>query len=89
MYDGVPTTMPVCVSSTSPARLATRAMPKSATSACPVLQQHVLGLDVAMDDPFAVGKGERIGDALHDPQGLVERQPPLFRQALAQGLPFT
>lgn len=27
MYDGVPTTMPVCVSATSPARLAARAMP--------------------------------------------------------------
>ena len=40
-------------------------------------QQHVLGLDVPMDEPFAVHELETVEDRVHDPEqlGLAERDP--------------
>ena len=53
--------MPVWVSFSPPAWLTARAMPKSATSAWPLMKQDVLGLDVAVDDPVLVGVVQRLG----------------------------
>ena len=59
MYAGVPTVSPVSVSCSRSAASSARAMPKSATSACPSGEEDVLGLDVAVDDAVLVGVVER------------------------------
>ena len=64
MYVGVPTAIPVRVSVSPPATLTARAMPKSATSARPLGEEDVLGLDVAMDDALRVRERQRLGDLL-------------------------
>ena len=49
-------------------------MPKSATSAWPSLQQHVLRLDVAVHDAARVRVVERIGDLAREPQRVGDGQ---------------
>ena len=50
-----------------------RAMPKSArTRVALSREEHVLRLDVAMDDPFAVRVGERVGHAARELDRLVD-----------------
>jgi hypothetical protein len=48
------------------------------------LQQDVLGLDVAMHDPVAVGVTEGVGDFARDADGLVDGQLVLAVQPLPQ-----
>ena len=62
MYCGVPSDMPVSVIRAAAAFDTASAMPKSATSAWPLVQQDVLRLDVAMDDAVPVRVVERVGD---------------------------
>src|SRR3989449_1027786 len=49
-------------------------------------EENVLGLDVAVDDALPVGVAERVGDVAGDPERLVEREPALAPQAMAQRL---
>ena len=42
--------------------------------AAPLVEQDVLGLDVAMDDAFVVGVLQRVADLRHDRQRLGRRQ---------------
>ena len=49
MYVGVPSDIPVSRHPRAAGLLTASAMPKSATSALPVVEQNVLGLDVAVD----------------------------------------
>ena len=53
----------------------------------PAGEQQVLGLDVAVNDPFAVRGAERRGRFLDDVQGLLDRQVPLAVEAAAQRFP--
>ena len=77
--------MPVSVIRLPPPALETaRAMPKSATSARAVVQQDVLGLDVAVDHAVAVGVVERVGDFGRDPDRIVDRELLLAGQPIAQ-----
>src|SRR3712207_7274320 len=39
------------------------------------LEQDVLGLDVAMDDPFGVGVCQRVGHFMDDADGIGYREP--------------
>ena len=63
------------------------AMPKSATLASPLVgEEHVLGLDVAVDHAPVVGRAERLGDLRPERGGLrrLERSPigdPLLERA--------
>ncbi len=50
------------------------------------MEQDILRLDVAVDDPPLVGVVERRGDGARDPQRLIERERALALQALAQAL---
>ena len=61
-------------------------MPKSATRALAVLQQDVLGLDVAMDDAAPVGVVERGGDFRREADGVVDGQLLLAGEPVAQRL---
>ena len=66
--------------------LTASAMPKSATSARAVVQQDVLGLDVAVDDAVAVGVVERGGHFHRDPDRVVHRQLLLAADPVADRL---
>ena len=46
-----------------------------------LLEQDVLGLDVAMDDAVRVGVAERVGDLAGDAERVVERELPLAIRA--------
>ena len=48
--------------------------------------QHVVGLDVAMNDAARVGMGEGVRQLAKDPDGLGERQPAGAAKPLLQGL---
>ena len=52
-----------------------------------VVQQDVLGLDVAVDDAVPVGVVERGGDLGGDPDGVGDRELLLATQPVAQRLP--
>ena len=62
MYCGVPSDSPVCVMRAPPALMTASAMPKSATTGCAVLEQNVLGLEIAMNDAVRVRVVERARD---------------------------
>ena len=49
-------------------------------------EEHVLGLDVAVDDAARVGDREAAGDGLGEACGLDPRQPSGAVEPLAQGL---
>ncbi len=51
-----------------------------------VVQQDVLGLDVAVDDAVPVGVVERVGDLARDPDGVGDRELLLAAQPVAQRL---
>ena len=68
------------------AALTASAMPKSATIGAAVVQQDVLGLDVAMDDALAVGVVEGVGDSRGDAHRLVDRSWVSRSSLLAQRL---
>ncbi len=46
--------------------------------------QHVVGLDVAVDHALAVGVGQRVGDLGRDPDGVGDRQLAEMVEAVAQ-----
>ena len=78
MYSGVPSTIPVWVRFFRPAwnSPASLAMPKSTSFADggrPRLDEHVVRLDVAVDDPLVVGRRQRLGDAAGVRRGLAGR----------------
>ena len=50
----------------------------------PIVQEDVLGLDVAMDDALPVCEVERAGDLSHDPNGLVDWQQFLSHEPVPQ-----
>ena len=52
----------------------------------PVLEQDVLGLEVAVDDAVTVGVVERIGDGHRDANGVVDRKLLLALQPVPQRL---
>ena len=54
-----------------------------------VVQQDVLGLDVAVDHAVAVGVVERAGDFGGDPDGVGDRKLLLAREPVAQLSPST
>ena len=54
----------------------------------PVVQQDVLGLDVAMDDAVAVGVVQRVGDLGRDAYGLVDTELRFAAEFVAQCLAF-
>ena len=75
----MPTTSPVVVSASSPARWAT---PKSVSFAAPrrdrrVGDDHVLRLDVAVDHAALVRVGERVGQREPDADDVAVRQLPV------------
>ena len=74
------------MSRSPPAALMARAMPKSATTACPLVQQDVLRLDVAMNDALAVGVAQRIRDLPCDAQCVIQRELLLAGDPVAQRL---
>ena len=77
--------MPVSVMREPPPALETAsAMPKSATSARAVVQQDVLGLDVAVDHAVAVGVVERVGDLGGDADRVGDGELLLAVQPIAQ-----
>ena len=88
MYSGVPTPSPVSVMPPTPAAVIARATPKSATTACPLVQQDVLRLDVAVDHAVGMGVVQRVGHLAGDLQGVVERQLLLARQPVPEGFAF-
>ncbi len=78
-YCAVPMIEPVSVMSEAPAR----AIPKSVTLTWPdVVDDHVVGLEVAMDDPVAMGAA----DGLEDLDGDVDRPQRIERRLLADDL---
>ena len=88
MYCGVPNESPVCVMRVPPALLTASAMPKSATSGWPVVEQDVLRLEVAVDHVVAVRVVERTRDRGRDANGFVDRQLLLAIESRAQRFAF-
>jgi hypothetical protein len=66
-----------------PVLLAARAIPKSATSGA-VVEQDVLRLDVAVNDPLPVGVVERPRHLPGDPHGVLHRQVLLAGKPVAE-----
>ena len=65
------------------------AMPKSASLTSPSLRaQQVARLDVAVDDPVAVGVVQALAGLFDDRDGLVDLQPAIVTQDLRAGLPL-
>ena len=79
--------MPVSVMRV-PALVAASAIPKSATSALPVVQQDVLRLDVSVDDAVTVRVVERPGHLASDPDGVGHRKLLLAMETVAERLPL-
>ena len=71
----MPRIVPTCVS--RPASSAERARPKSRilTRPAPFLEPDVGRLDVAVDQPLSVGRGQSLGDLAADPQDLGDGEP--------------
>ena len=65
------------------------AIPKSRTMACVVLEQDVLRLDIAMDDPLAVRVVERPGDLDGDPERELQRIVPSRKSRVRSDSPVT
>ena len=86
MYCGVPSERPVCVMRAPPAFEIASAMPKSATTGCPSLEQNVLGLEVAVDHAVRVRVVERAGDGDRDADRFVDRQLLLALEPRAERL---
>ena len=61
-------------------------MPKSATRGRVAGEQHVVGLDVAVDDAELVGVGERAGHVAQDAHDLARRAVGPGREPGAEGL---
>ena len=77
---------PVPVRLLAARRSTARAIPKSATTACPTLEQDVLGLDVAVDDTVRVRVAQRVGHLAADLERVVHGQLLLAGQPIAQRL---
>ena len=61
-------------------------MPKSATTACPSGEQHVLRLQVAVHDAVRVRVRQRVGELAHEAHRVGERKRALARQPRPQRL---
>ena len=74
MYAGVPTARPVSVSCAPPAALTARAIPKSATTACPLWSRMFSGLMSRCTTPWRCAYAERVRHLARDLQRVVERE---------------
>ena len=87
MYAGVPNDSPVCVIRSPPARLHGERDAEVRHERLPVLEQDVLGLDVAMDDRRAGARSRaRCATCVAMRTALVDRQLPLARRADARNV---
>jgi len=80
MYAGVPivTPMPVKLDPSSD-RCRAFATPKSVTTAWPLVEQNVLGLDVPVDDVLMVCGRQRVGDLTENHECITDRDRALAR----------
>ena len=78
--------MPVCVIREPPACCTAERDAEVGDQGLAVLQQDVLGLDVAVDDAALVGEVEGGGDFLRQADGVLDRELLLAGEAAAERL---
>jgi len=83
----VPRDIPVSVIRLPPSvRLAANAIPKSATLSAVFVEENVLRLDVAVDDPVAVSVVQSVAHFAGDPDRLGDRELLDPFEPVAEGL---
>src|SRR4029079_13400117 len=87
MYAGVPIDIPVCVRDSSPPCMA-RAMPKSATIACPSIRRMFSGLMSRCTRAVAVREVQRQRRLARDAYRLRNRHLPFAIYSIAQAFAF-
>ena len=86
MYIGVPSAIPVCVIDAFSAALFDPRDPEIGDDGDPALEQDVLRLDVAVDDPLEVRPFERAGHLDADAHRRVDGELPFAPDPVAQRL---